>query len=56
MLISRVRSLVIGVIVTLLSITASVVHAADNVAQDVKVAVLPFVINAGDDLSYLKDS
>jgi len=56
MLISRVPRLVIGVIVTLMLITASVVGAAENVTQDVKVAVLPFSVNAGDDLSYLQDS
>jgi len=55
MLISRFCSLVIGVVATLLlSVTMAV--AADNVTQDVKVAVLPFAVNAGDDLSYLEDS
>ncbi|MDC0335359.1 outer membrane protein assembly factor BamA [Pseudodesulfovibrio sp.] len=56
MLISRCQSVVIGVIVTLLFLTTGVVHAAENVTQDVKVAVLPFTVNAGDDLSYLQDS
>jgi len=51
---SRFRCLVM-MIVLLLGLTG-VGRAADNVTQDVKVAVLPFVINAGDDLSYLKDS
>lgn len=55
MLNSRVRSFVIGVIVTLL-MTAVSAGAADNITQDVKVAVLPFAVNAGDDLSYLQDS
>lgn len=55
MLNSRVRSLVIGVIATLL-LTAVSAGAADNVTQDVKVAVLPFTVNAGDDLSYLQES
>jgi outer membrane protein insertion porin family len=31
-------------------------YAADGDTKDVKVVVLPFSINAGDDLSYLKDS
>jgi len=56
MLISRVRSFIIGVIVTLLFSFPAGVGAADNVTQDVKVAVLPFTVNAGDDLSYLQDS
>jgi len=56
MLISRFRSLVVGVFVTLMLLTVVAVQAAENVTQDVKVAVLPFTVNAGDDLSYLKDS
>ena len=40
----------------LLIALAGVGRAADTVTQDVKVVVLPFAINAGDDLSYLKDS
>lgn len=36
--------------------TASVVQAQDNLTEDVSVAVLPFEVNAGEDLSYLKDS
>ncbi|WP_419788052.1 outer membrane protein assembly factor BamA [Pseudodesulfovibrio sp.] len=51
---SRFRGMVM-MIVLLLGF-AGVGHAAENVTQEVKVAVLPFVINAGDDLSYLKDS
>ncbi len=54
MLSSRVRDFVM--IITLLLVMAGVGGAADNVTQDVKVAVLPFSINAGDDLSYLQDS
>jgi len=56
MLISRVRSFMIGVIVTLILVATGVAQAAENVTQDVKVAVLPFAVNAGDDLSYLQDS
>ncbi len=56
MIISRFRSFVIGVIVTLLLLATGVAQAAENVTQDVKVAVLPFIVNAGDDLSYLQDS
>jgi outer membrane protein insertion porin family len=44
------------VLVTLLLAAAGAAHAASNAAADVKVAVLPFVINAGDDFSYLKES
>ncbi|MEF2229975.1 MAG: outer membrane protein assembly factor BamA [Pseudodesulfovibrio sp.] len=51
---SRFRCVVM--IAALLLVLTGVGGAADNVTQDVKVAVLPFVINAGDDLSYLKDS
>ena len=51
---SRVRVLVM--MVALLLVLPGAGRAAADVTQDVKVAVLPFVINAGDDLSYLKDS
>lgn len=54
MLSSRVRGFVIMTL--LLLAMAGTGRADDNVTQDVKVAVMPFVINAGDDLSYLKDS
>lgn len=56
MTISRVRSFVIAGVATILLFGAAMAHAADKVTQDVKVAVLPFAVNAGDDLSYLKDS
>lgn len=52
---SRVRNLMFTVIATLL-FAVSIAHAADGVTQDVKVAVMPFQINAGDDLSYLEES
>ncbi|MFH1915299.1 MAG: outer membrane protein assembly factor BamA [Pseudomonadota bacterium] len=55
MLISRVRMMAILVLVTLLLVPAGAARA-DNVAGDVTVAVLPFVINAGEDFSYLRDS
>ena len=56
MISNRFRSLVIGVCLTLLLPAVAAAQAAGTVAQDVKVAVLPFTINAGDDLSYLQDS
>jgi len=56
MLTNLVRKCAIGVIATLMMTVAFVAHAADGVSQDVSVAVLPFEVNAGDDLSYLKDS
>jgi outer membrane protein insertion porin family len=56
MLISRIRSLVILILVLLVFSVSGAAHAADGDAKDVKIAVLPFSINAGDDLSYLKDS
>jgi len=51
---SRFRGFVM--MVALLLALTGVSRAAETVTQDVKVAVLPFAINAGDDLSYLKDS
>ena len=54
MLISRVRGIV--ALAFLLLALVGVGRAADTVTQDVKVVVLPFAINAGDDLSYLKES
>lgn len=53
--VSRVRCFIVGVVVTLM-LAASAAGAAESVTQDVKVAVLPFQVNAGDDLSYLQDS
>jgi len=55
MLISRVRMMAILVLVTLLLAPAGIARA-QSVAGDVRVAVLPFVINAGDEFSYLRDS
>ena len=54
MLSSRVCGIV--VLAFLLLAMAGVGRAADTVTQDVKVVVLPFAINAGDDLSYLEES
>ena len=54
MLSNRVRGFVM--LAFLLLAMAGVGRAADTVTQDVKVVVLPFAINAGDDLSYLKES
>ncbi|MBU4377790.1 MAG: outer membrane protein assembly factor BamA, partial [Proteobacteria bacterium] len=56
MLIRCVGRLATLALVTLLLTMAGVTHAQASEAKDVKVAVLPFVINAGDDFSYLKDS
>ncbi|MCJ2163991.1 MULTISPECIES: outer membrane protein assembly factor BamA [unclassified Pseudodesulfovibrio] len=56
MLINLVRKFAIGVIVTVILGSAGAVFASDDLTQDVSVAVLPFEVNAGDDLSYLKDS
>lgn len=53
---SRFHSFFIGVVFTLFLFVAAVGQAAENVTQDVKVAVLPFTVNAGDDLSYLQES
>ncbi|WP_319467135.1 outer membrane protein assembly factor BamA [uncultured Pseudodesulfovibrio sp.] len=53
--VSRVRCFIVGVVVTLM-LVASAAGAAESVTQDVKVAVLPFQVNAGEDLSYLQDS
>ncbi|MUM78116.1 outer membrane protein assembly factor BamA [Pseudodesulfovibrio sp. F-1] len=52
---SRARMMAILVLVTLLLVHAGIARA-QSVAGDVRVAVLPFVINAGDEFSYLKDS
>ncbi|QJB57584.1 outer membrane protein assembly factor BamA [Pseudodesulfovibrio sp. zrk46] len=56
MLISKFRSFVTISLVSLIIFLSATVQAADKVTQDVKVAVLPFTVNAGDDLSYLKES
>lgn len=53
---SLFRSYLIGFLAAVLLFTASTSQAAQNVSQDVKVAVLPFTINAGEDLAYLQDS
>lgn len=55
MLVSRFNSVVIGVFITLTLMVTSVAQA-QGVTQDVKVSVLPFVVNAGEDLSYLQES
>lgn len=55
MLNSRLRRLTAVSFTFLLLIFAMAGNAAAS-AQDVKVAVLPFAINAGDDLEYLQDS
>lgn len=56
MLIRCVGRLATLALVTLMLTMAGVTRAQASEAKDVKVAVLPFVINAGDDFSYLKDS
>ncbi|WP_207259569.1 outer membrane protein assembly factor BamA [Desulfovibrio sp. Huiquan2017] len=56
MLSNLVRGLAMGVIATFVLLAAATGHAAEKLNQDVSVAVLPFAVNAGDDLSYLKDS
>ena len=44
-------------VIALFLLTApAVVEAADALNQDVSIAVLPFEVNAGDDLSYLRES
>ncbi len=55
MLTNRCQSVVVGVFIALALFISNVAHAED-VTQDVKVSVLPFVVNAGDDLSYLQES
>ncbi|WP_243546086.1 outer membrane protein assembly factor BamA [Pseudodesulfovibrio tunisiensis] len=52
---NRFRVLVAGVLATLLLGFASIGAAAD-ISGDVKIAVMPFTVNAGEELSYLKDS
>ncbi|EGB13843.1 outer membrane protein assembly complex, YaeT protein [Pseudodesulfovibrio mercurii] len=56
MLSNLARGLAMGVIATIVLLAAGTGHAAEKLNQDVSVAVLPFEVNAGDDLSYLKDS
>lgn len=56
MISNRFRSLVFGVCLTLLLPVVAAAQAAGTVEQDVKVIVLPFEVNAGEDLSYLQDS
>ena len=44
-------------VIALFLLTApAVVQAADGFNQDVSIAVLPFEVNAGDDLTYLRES
>ncbi len=47
-------SLLVGLIFTLF--TALAVQAAGKVTHDVRIAVFPFTVHAGKDISYLKDS
>jgi outer membrane protein insertion porin family len=56
MLNNPARSLATCVIALFLLTVPTLVQAADNLNQDVSIAVLPFEVNAGDDLTYLKDS
>jgi outer membrane protein insertion porin family len=56
MLSNLARGLAMGMIAVLVLLAAGTGHAAEKLNQDVSVAVLPFEVNAGDDLSYLKDS
>jgi outer membrane protein insertion porin family len=56
MLSNLARGLAMGMIAVIVLLAAGTGHAAEKLNQDVSVAVLPFEINAGDDLSYLKDS
>lgn len=55
MLINRFRSVVLGVFL-FSALFVAVAAQAEDVTQEVKVSVLPFEVNAGEDLSYLKDS
>lgn len=55
MLTSRFQSVLIGVFL-LAALLVTSVASAQNVTQEVKVSVLPFEVNAGEDLSYLQDS
>ncbi|NDV20198.1 outer membrane protein assembly factor BamA [Pseudodesulfovibrio sp. JC047] len=56
MLTSLVRRFAIGVITACFCLITTMAFAAESLHQDIKVTVLPFEVNAGDDLSYLKDS
>jgi outer membrane protein insertion porin family len=56
MLSNFARGLAMGMIAVFILLAAGTGHAAEKINQDVSVAVLPFEVNAGDDLSYLKDS
>lgn len=56
MLINLARKVAMCAIVILLLAIAFPALAAVGMDQDVKVAVLPFGVNAGDDLAYLEDS
>ncbi|WP_272701342.1 outer membrane protein assembly factor BamA [Desulfovibrio sp. Fe33] len=56
MLSNFVRGLAMGVVATLVLFVSGAAHAAEKLNQDVSVAVLPFDVNAGEDLSYLKES
>ncbi|OIQ51688.1 Outer membrane protein assembly factor BamA precursor [Pseudodesulfovibrio hydrargyri] len=56
MLSNLARGLAMGMIAVFIVLAAGTGHAAEKLNQDVSVAVLPFEVNAGDDLSYLKDS
>jgi len=56
MLNNLARKFATGVIAVLLLVTALPAFAVEGVTEDVKVAVLPFGVNAGDDLAYLQES
>jgi len=56
MLSNLVRGLAMGVVATLVLLASGAAHAAEKINQDVSVAVLPFEVNAGEDLSYLRES
>lgn len=56
MLSNLVRRLAIGVVALVLLLAAGAAHAEQTLTQNVSVAVLPFEVNAGPDLGYLKDS
>lgn len=56
MLNNPARSIATCVIALFLLAAPALAQTADSLGEDVSIAVLPFEVNAGDDLSYLRDS
>ncbi|MBG0789643.1 MAG: outer membrane protein assembly factor BamA [Desulfovibrionaceae bacterium] len=56
MLNNPARTLATYVMALLLLAAPALVRAADGIGEDVSIAVLPFEVHAGEDLTYLKDS